>query len=77
MPCGLGCVGDACLYYQVVCYCGCPVCSLVGKSLYATPDALKLAANCSVIAPTLDPERQHELRTMNIDGASTAGDWTR
>ena len=21
-PCGLGCVGDACLYYQVGCYCG-------------------------------------------------------
>ena len=76
-PCGLGCVGDACLYYQVGCYCGCPVCSLAGKDLYATPAALKLAGNCQPIKPTLDPTRERELRTMNIDGLSTAGDWTR
>ena len=76
-PCGLGCVGDACLYYQVGCYCGCPVCSLAGKDLYATPAALKLAGDCAPIAPTLDRTREHELRTMNIDGLSPAGDWTR
>jgi hypothetical protein len=78
--CGVGCLGDACLYYQIGCYAGCPTCSLVGKDLYPTAADLAIAGNCTPIAPTLgggDPAHEHELRTNNIDNLSKRGDWTK
>ena len=35
--CGLGCIGEACLYYQIGCFQSCPECSCVGKALYPVP----------------------------------------
>lgn len=78
--CGNGCLGDACLYYQVGCYAGCGTCSLTGKDLYPTAADLAKAGNCKPIEPTLgggDPAHEYELRTMNIDNLSVMGDWTR
>ena len=78
--CGIGCLGEACLYYQIGCYAGCPVCSLTGKDLYPTQADLDLADHCKPIEPTLgggDPKHERELRTHNIDGLSTHGDWTK
>jgi hypothetical protein len=78
--CGLGCLGEACLYYQIGCYAGCPTCSLVGKDLYPTEADLVKADFCKPMAPTLgggDPAHEYELRTNNRDGLSTAGDWTK
>lgn len=77
--CGVGCLGDACLYYQVGCFAGCGTCSLTGKDLYPTAADLQKAGNCKPIAPTLgggDAAHEYELRTMNVDGDSSAGDWT-
>ena len=52
--CGLGCIGEACLYYQIGCYQSCPECSYEGKTLYPVPEDLKKAGNCPVPpAPTL------------------------
>ena len=69
--CGLGCIGEACLYYQIGCYQSCPECSYEGKTLYPVPEDLKKAGNCPVPpAPTLgggSKEREHALRTYNID----------
>ena len=78
--CGVGCLGEACLYYQIGCYAGCPTCSLTGKDLYPTAEDLKLADNCVPIEPTLgggDPVHERELRTHNVDGLSKHGDWTK
>jgi hypothetical protein len=78
--CGVGCLGEACLYYQIGCYAGCPVCSLWGKDLYPTDADLVRADNCTPIEPTLgggDPAHERELRTNNVDGLSDRGDWTR
>jgi len=78
--CGNGCLGDACLYYQVGCYAGCGTCSLTGKDLYPTAADLAKAGNCKPIEPTLgggEAAHEYELRTMNIDNLSTMGDWTR
>ncbi len=73
--CGLGCVGDACLWYQVGCYAGCPTCSLQGKDLYPTAEDLEKAGNCKPIKPTLNDK---ELRTYNIDAeAGSDADWTK
>lgn len=78
--CGLGCLGDACLYYQIGCFQGCATCSLMGKTLYPLPADLK-AAGCAVPPePTLgggNKTREHELRTYNIDTESKHGDWTK
>lgn len=77
--CGVGCLGEACLYYQIGCYAGCPHCSEWGKDLYPTPADIKLA-NCTPMEPTLgggDPAHEKELRTNNVDGLSERGDWTR
>ncbi len=79
--CGLGCIGEACLYYQIGCFQSCPSCSYTGKTLYPVPEDLKKAGNCPVPpAPTLGggiPEEEHKLRTYNIDNLSKRGDWTR
>jgi hypothetical protein len=77
--CGNGCLGDACLYYQVGCFAGCATCSLTGKDLYPTASDLAKAGNCKPIAPTLgggDAAEEHRLRTTNIDNLSVMGDWT-
>ena len=78
--CGLGCLGDACLYYQVGCFAGCGTCSLTGKDLYPTASDLQKAGNCKPIEPTLgggDPAHEYELRTHNVDNDSWMGDWTK
>lgn len=78
--CGVGCLGEACLYYQIGCYAGCPTCSLEGKDLYPTPTDLEKADHCKPIEPTLgggDPAHERQLRTHNVDGLSKRGDWTR
>ena len=77
--CGIGCLGEACLYYQIGCFAGCGTCSLRGKDLYPTQADLDAAGMCKPISPTLgggDPKHEHELRTHNIDGLSKRGDWT-
>ena len=51
--CGIGCLGEACLYYQIGCYAGCGTCSLTGKDLYPTQADLDLADHCKPIEPTL------------------------
>lgn len=73
--CGLGCVGDACLWYQIGCFVGCPKCSYSGKDLYVTPEDLQRAGNCTPIAPTInDPE----LRSYNLGAAAGSDeDWTK
>jgi len=71
--CGLGCVGEACLWYQIGCFAGCPVCGMDGKDLYPTPDDLAAAGNCKPAEPTITTK---ELRTYNIDDLSTHGDWS-
>jgi len=79
--CGIGCVGEACLYYQIGCFQSCETCSLKGKTLYPVPADLVAAGNCPVPpTPTLgggDPVLEKELRTYNIDNSSRLGDWTR
>lgn len=72
--CGLGCIGEACLYYQIGCFAGCPTCSYVGKDLYPTASDLQKAGNCKPIAATLNDK---SLRTYNVDDASSNGDWTK
>lgn len=85
---GTGCIGEACLYYQIGCFRDCPTCSLTGvngtnkKDLYPT-DADLVGSGCPVRAelpaPTLGGgDRVHEraLRTHNPDNASPMGDWT-
>ena len=71
--CGVGCVGEACLYYQIGCFAGCGTCSYSGKDLYPTPEDLQLADNCQPIEPTLPVE----FRSYNIDDESSKGDWTK
>ena len=72
--CGLGCIGEACLYYQIGCFQSCPVCSYTGKTLYPVLEDLKKAGNCPVPPkPTLEPR----MRTYNVDNLSKRGDWTR
>jgi len=71
--CGLGCLGEACLYYQIGCFAGCGTCSYTGKDLYPSAEDLQLAGDCKPIAPTL-PE---EMRSYNKDTLSTMGDWTK
>lgn len=81
--CGLGCLGEACLYYQIGCFQSSPSCSYVGKTLYPVPEDLVKAGNPSgwrPPPPTLgggDTVHEHELRTYNIDNQSKLGDWTR
>jgi len=78
--CGVGCIGEACLYYQIGCYAGCATCSLWGKDLYPTQADLDKADHCKPIEPTLgggDPAHERELRTHNVDGLSARGDWTK
>lgn len=78
--CGLGCIGESCLYYQIGCFQGCGTCSYEGKTLYPVPQDLVKAGCETPPAPTLgggDPVHEHELRTYNIDNASKFGDWTR
>jgi hypothetical protein len=70
--CGMGCLGEACLYYQIGCFSGCGTCAMVGKDLYPTAADLAAAGNCKPTAPTL-PDA---LRTYNVDGESWKGDWT-
>ena len=81
--CGLGCLGEACLYYQIGCFQSSPACSYVGKTLYPVPGDLVKAGNAPgwrPPAPTLgggDPTAEKALRTYNIDNQSELGDWTR
>jgi hypothetical protein len=80
--CGLGCLGEACLYYAIGCFQNSPHCSFVGKTLYPVPEDLVKAGNPEgwrPPAPTLgggDPAREKELRTYNVDDESVLGDWT-
>ena len=86
---GTGCIGEACLYYQIGCFRDCATCSLTGvngtskKDLY-TNDADLASSGCPAMAdmpaPTLgggDPVKERALRTHNPDNASPMGDWTR
>jgi len=78
--CGLGCLGDACLYYQIGCFQGCGTCSLMGKTLYPVPADLKAAGCDTPPEPTLgggNKTLEHMLRTYNIDTESANGDWTK
>lgn len=80
--CGLGCLGDACLYYQIGCFHGCASCSLQGKTLYPVPHDLELAGcnASSMPEPSLgggNKTLEHILRSYNIDGDSKMGDWTQ
>lgn len=80
--CGLGCLGDACLYYQIGCFHGCASCSLQGKTLYPVPNDLKLARcnESSMPKPSLgggNKTLEHILRSYNIDDESVMGDWTQ
>ena len=73
--CGVGCTGDACLWYAIGCYAGCANCSYQGKDLYPTAQDLRLAGDCAPAAPTVNARA---LRTYNIDSAAgSAADWTR
>ena len=77
--CGLGCLGDACLYYQIGCFHSCGNCSLKGKTLYPIPSDVLCDVN-SLPEPTLgggNKTHEHEMRTHNIDNESTMGDWTK
>lgn len=71
--CGVGCVGDSCLWYQIGCFVGCGTCSMTGKDLYPTPGDLDKAGHCKPIAAT-----NNDKSTMgyNIDKLSTHGDWS-
>jgi hypothetical protein len=76
--CGLGCIGESCLYYQIGCFQSCGTCSYEGKTLYPVPADLAAAGCQTPPAPTLgggDAVAEHQLRTYNIDGASEFGDW--
>jgi len=77
--CGVGCIGESCLYYAIGCFQECGTCSYVGKTLYPTPEDL-VAAGCQTPPPPKlgggDPLEEHKLRTYNIDGASHFKDWT-
>ena len=81
--CGIGCLGNACLYYQIGCFQNSPACSYTGKTLYPVPEDLVKAGNAPgwrPPAPTLgggNAADEHELRTYNIDNQSKLGDWTR
>jgi len=80
--CGLGCLGDACLYYQVGCFAGCGSCSLTGKTLYpVAADVAAAGCDASTLpAPTLgggNATLERILRTHNVDKDSTEGDWTK
>ena len=73
--CGLGCTGDACLWYAIGCFAGCGNCSYQGKDLYPTADDLAAAGNCEPIAPTINDQ---SLRSYNIDTeAGSDADWTK
>jgi hypothetical protein len=78
--CGLGCLGDACLYYQIGCFQGCGTCSLKGKTLCPVMADLE-AAGCPVPPePTLgggNATLEYELRSYNKDNQSRMGDWTK
>jgi len=77
--CGIGCIGESCLYYQIGCFQSCGTCSYTGKTLYPVPSDLTKAGCQTPPAPTLgggDLIAEHSLRTYNIDGASQLGDWT-
>jgi len=80
--CGLGCLGEACLYYQIGCFQGCGTCSLSGKTLYPVPSDVTLAG-CDadkLPEPTLgggNATHEHEMRSYNIDNQSWKGDWTK
>ena len=80
--CGLGCLGNACLYYQIGCFQSSPSCSYTGKTLYPVPADLVKAGNpvgWRPPAPTLgggNATHEKELRTYNIDNDSKLGDWT-
>lgn len=71
--CGLGCVGDSCLWYQIGCFVGCGTCSMTGKDLYPTPQDLEQAGHCKPITPT---NNKKEHMGYNIDKLSTHGDWS-
>jgi len=71
--CGMGCLGEACLYYQIGCFSGCGTCALIGKDLYPTAADFAAAGNCKPTEPTL-PDA---MRTYNVDGESWKGDWTK
>ena len=81
--CGIGCQGNACLYYQIGCFQSSPACSYTGKTLYPVPADLVKAGNAPdwrPPAPTLgggNQQHEHELRTYNIDNQSHLGDWTK
>ena len=71
---GYGCVGDACLWYQIGCFQSCGNCSMVGKDLYPTSEDLALAGDCEPKAPTL-PDA---FRSYNVDvEAGSDADWTK
>ena len=76
--CGLGCIGESCLYYQIGCFQSCGTCSYTGKTLYPVAADLVAAGCQEPPPPTLgggDPAEEHKLRTYNIDNDSRFGDW--
>lgn len=62
------CLGDACYWYQVGCYIGCPACSSAGKSLYPKP-------YCS--NPLEPTNNDPATRSWDPLGQSKHGDFTR
>merc|ERR550514_154321 len=62
------CVGDACYWYQVGCFIGCPECSSEGKSLYPKP-------SCS--SPMEPTNNDPETRSWDPMGQSSHGDFTK
>jgi len=62
------CIGDACYWYQVGCYIGCPSCSNEGKSLYPQP------ACSNPIEPT---NNDPATRSWDPLGQSRHGDFTK
>ena len=83
--CGLGCIGESCLYFHIGRFQGCTSCSYTDAGtyghLYPTRNSVQ-AAGCPgpLPAPTLggaNPEEERRLRTYNVDNESPLGDWTR
>jgi len=72
--CGVGCVGDSCLWYQIGCFVGCGTCSMTGKDLYPTQQDFDKAGHCKPIAAT---NNNKATIGYNRDGLSSHGDWSK
>eukprot|EP00664_Eupelagonemidae_sp_cell27_P002322 gene2322-7029_t len=72
-----GCAGDACLWYSVGCFIGCPACSSTGKDMYATPATNGDDGHGGPCAHPMEPTNNNATqRTNNVEMKSIRGDWT-